>query len=84
MTRRRLEIRCTGRKINPLNNRPYGRTCNRVFTAAGPYRTRASWIEQARAAGWRVSPLQPDKTVNACCPACSTGKKPGKPTDTEE
>lgn len=78
MTRSRLEIRCTGRKVNQRSNRPYGRTCNQVFVSAGAYRSRKDWIERARAAGWRVSPLKPDKTVNACCPACSTGKP--KPT----
>jgi hypothetical protein len=79
VTRGRLEIRCTGRKINPLSNRPYGRTCNLVFASSGPYRSRRHWIEQARAAGWRISPPQADKTVTACCPACSTGKKQKTP-----
>jgi hypothetical protein len=77
MPRTHLEIRCTGRKINPRNNQPYGRTCGTVFTSARTYRSRQNWIERARAAGWRVSPLRTDKTVNACCPACSTGRKPG-------
>jgi hypothetical protein len=72
---RRLEIRCAGRQINPLNNQPYGRICGLTFTSSGMYRSRRNWIERARAAGWRVSPLQADKTVTACCPACSTGKK---------
>ena len=84
MTRSRLEIRCAGRKVRKSNNQPYGRTCNRVFASTGAYRSRANWIEQARVAGWRVSPLRADKTVNACCPTCSTGKKPGKSTDTKD
>lgn len=75
MTTARLEIRCTGRHINRLTNRPYGRTCNRLFVSTGEYRTSADWIERARAAGWRISPLQADNTVNACCPTCSAARK---------
>jgi hypothetical protein len=76
--RTRLEIRCTGRKVNPLTNRPYGRICNKVFASDRPYRSRNDWLERARAAGWRVSPPRADKTVNACCPDCSACRKPGK------
>lgn len=69
-----LEIRCTGRKVNRFSNKPYGRTCGRVFTSKAAYRSRATWIERARAAGWRISPLLPDRTVTAFCPTCVTGK----------
>jgi hypothetical protein len=74
-TSTRLHIRCTGRKINPLSNQPYGRTCGRVFTSTRPYHSRADWLERARAAGWRLSPLTSDRSVTACCPPCATGKK---------
>lgn len=77
--RTRLEIRCTGRRINPLNNQPIGRTCNLLFVSARAYRSRADWIERARAAGWRVSPLHADKTITACCPHCVSGKKRTRP-----
>ncbi len=83
MTRARLEIRCTGRKIRRTTNLPYGRTCDLLFTSTTPYRSRKDWIERARAAGWRVSPLLPDKTVHACCPACRTGKGPKRNSDLE-
>ena len=69
-----LVIRCTGRAVNPRTNQPIGRVCGKVYRSARAYRTRADWIERARAAGWRVSPLQADKTVTACCPTCSRGK----------
>ena len=72
-----LVIRCTGRKVNPLTFRAEGRVCGRRFTSAGKYRSRADWIERARAAGWRVSPLHRDKTVIACCPPCN-GTAPKK------
>jgi hypothetical protein len=72
--RKKLLIRCTGRRVNPLNNKPYGRVCGKEFTSARGYRSRADWIERARAAGWRVSPLQRDNTVIANCPSC-TGPK---------
>ena len=76
LTRKRtkLLIRCTGRWVNRRTNKPYGRVCGNVFTSSGAYRSRADWIERARAAGWRVSPLQRDNTVIANCPVC-TGKK---------
>lgn len=70
--RRQLEIRCTGRAVNPYNNQPVGRPCGVLFQS-GAYRSRKNWIERARAAGWRVSPLQPDNTVNAYCPKCCGG-----------
>lgn len=70
-TRTRLLIRCTGRRVNPRTIQPVGRVCGRVFTSPRAYRSRANWIELARAAGWRVSPIQPDKTVTAGCPRCS-------------
>lgn len=73
--RRRLEIRCTGRAVNPRTNKHVGRVCGTVFVSARPYRSRADWIQRARAVGWRVSPLRPDNTVNACCPRCSSGGK---------
>ncbi len=72
--RAQLVIRCSGRKYNPLTNAPVGRVCGRTFRSARAYRSRTDWIERARAAGWRVSPLTRDKTVNACCPTCSGGK----------
>lgn len=68
--RRQLLIRCTGRAVNPRNNQPVGRVCGRLFASAKAYRSRADWIERARSVGWRVSPLQPDNTVIACCPRC--------------
>lgn len=74
-TRIKLEIRCTGRAINPLNNQPRGRVCGIVFQSPRAYRSRAAWIELARAAGWRVSPLARDKTVTAICPPCVAGKR---------
>lgn len=74
-TRKPLVIRCTGRLVDPRTFRPVGRVCGRVFKSATAYRSRANWIERARAAGWRVSPLASDNTVTACCPTCHTGKK---------
>ncbi|MER5608293.1 hypothetical protein AB0F93_03550 [Micromonospora tulbaghiae] len=71
-TRRGLEIRCSGRSVDLYSFRAVGRPCGRLFTA-GTYRSRADWIERARAAGWKVSPLHPDKTVNAHCPKCHGG-----------
>lgn len=68
-----LLIRCSGRKVNPLNNKPVGAQCGRLFTSSKAYRSRADWIERARAAGWRVSPPQTDRTVIACCPRCCGG-----------
>lgn len=70
-----LLIRCSGRKVNPFSFRPEGRECGRRFRSAKAYSSRANWIERARAAGWRVSPLRPDKTVIANCPRCVTGPK---------
>jgi hypothetical protein len=74
-----LEIRCTGRRFNPLTNQLVGRECGQVFASAGTYLSRANWIERARAAGWRVSPLKTDNTVNACCPTCVGGKTRSSP-----
>lgn len=71
--RRSLEIRCTGQRVNMRNLQPIGRVCGELFTSQRAYRSRANWIERARAVGWRVSPLQPDKTVNAMCPKCCGG-----------
>lgn len=68
-----LVIRCTGQAVNPLTNQPVGRVCGAVFTSARAYRSRKDWIERARAAGWRVSALTAEKTVNACCPKCTGG-----------
>lgn len=72
--RNNIVIRCSGRAVNPLNNKPRGRECGQVFQSARTYRSRADWIERARAVGWRVSPLQPDKTVIANCPPCTRGE----------
>jgi hypothetical protein len=83
VTQTHLEILCTGRTINPRSNRPYGRTCGLLFTSTRPYRSATDWIERARVAGWRVSPLQPDHTVNAYCPACTTGKGPKRNSDSD-
>jgi hypothetical protein len=76
--RARLLIRCTGRKVSRISLKPRGRECGRVFVSAAAYRSRADWIERARAAGWSVSPLSLDKTVIANCPYCLTGTKPPK------
>lgn len=72
----RLEIRCAGRAFNHSNNKPVGRVCARLFTSTVTYTTRTTWIDLARVAGWKVSLLQPDRTVTAMCPRCATGKKP--------
>lgn len=72
---RRLVITCTARAVNPLSNKPRGPACGTVFESAGPYRSRANWIEQARAAGWRISPLAKDNTVTAACPDCTNGTR---------
>jgi acetaldehyde dehydrogenase (acetylating) len=74
-TRAKLEIRCSGRAVNPLNNQPRGRVCGIVFESPRAYRSRAAWMELARTAGWRVSDLHPDKTVTAICPPCVAGKR---------
>lgn len=66
-----LLIRCSSRRINPYKFQAEGRECGRRFASAKAYRSRADWIERARAAGWRVSPLAADKTVTATCPAHS-------------
>jgi len=71
-----LLIRCTGRTVHRVTLKPRGPTCGTVFTSERPYKSRADWIERARAAGWRVSPLQADNTVIACCPSCVSGTKP--------
>jgi len=73
--RNQLVIRCTGQAVNPLNNQPIGKVCNKVFTSTRAYRSRQDWIERARAAGWRVSQVNPDRTVKASCPTCS---RPGR------
>lgn len=77
---RRLVIVCTARAVNPISNQPRGRPCSAVFESAKPYTSRANWIERARAAGWRVSPLAKDGTVNAACPDCTNGTRPKKTT----
>lgn len=70
-----LLIRCSGRHVNPLSFKAVGRECGRQFRSAKAYRSRADWIERARSAGWRVSPLQqPGNTVIANCPRCRTGR----------
>jgi hypothetical protein len=71
----RLTIRCTGQRVRRGNLQPYGRVCGTEFTTTVPYRSRAAWIELARTAGWKVSPLTPGNTVTACCPACVTGAR---------
>lgn len=65
-----LVIRCSGQRINRYAFRAVGPICGELFVSAAPYRTVVDWIERARVAGWRVSPLQPDHTVNAYCPSC--------------
>jgi hypothetical protein len=82
--RTRLEIRCTGRRVSKVSNKPVGRTCGTVFTSSARYRSRANWIERARAAGWRISPLRPDNTVLAYCPNCVTGKKRKKKSSPDQ
>ncbi len=66
-----LVIRCGSRPLDRLTLKPRGRVCGKLFTSTRAYRSRADWIERARSVGWRISPLKPDKTVDACCPKCS-------------
>lgn len=73
--RSRLTILCTGQRVRRGSLKPFGRVCGTEFITNAPYRSRAGWIELARTAGWRVSPLRPDNTVTACCPACVSGTR---------
>ena len=73
--RSRLTILCTGQRVRRGSLKPYGRVCGAEFTTTVPYRSRAAWIELARTAGWRVSPLTRTGTVTACCPACVSGAR---------
>lgn len=73
--RTRLVIRCTGRPVARVSLKPVGRECGTLFTTTAPYRSRAGWIEMARAAGWKVSPLSAANTVTATCPACGAPRK---------
>jgi hypothetical protein len=65
-----LEIRCTGQRVNHISFKPVGPICGTLFESPAPYRNCRDWIERARVAGWRVSTVQPDNTVDAYCPNC--------------
>ncbi len=73
MPRIKLEIKCSGRRVNPYKFEATGRRCGRRFQTDAKYRSRVALVELARAAGWRVAPLRRGPTVDAFCPRCCGG-----------
>jgi hypothetical protein len=71
-----LLIRCSGQRVRRQSLKPYGRVCGAEFVTTVAYRSRTAWVELARTAGWKVSPLNSTtNSVIACCPACSAPRR---------